>query len=94
MRPLNILNSVGNRKQFLLSGVLLLTIALLTTHLVLNPITTVRSEEEKHTVPLDQIVSGGPPPDGILSIDSPKFVSLSDGNKFLEDTDKVVGIKT
>jgi hypothetical protein len=77
----------------LLSGVLILTIALVITHLVLNPITTVRAEEEKHTVPLDQIVSGGPPPDGIPSIDSPKFVSVSDGNKFLEDTDKVVGIK-
>jgi hypothetical protein len=90
---LNIVNSVGNRKQFLLFGVLLLIIALVTTHLVLNPIITVGTAEEKHTVPLDQIVSGGPPPDGIPSIDSPKFVSVSDGNKFLEDTDKVVGIK-
>jgi hypothetical protein len=50
------------------------------------------SQEEKHTVPLDQIVSGGPPPDGIPSIDLPKFVSVTEGNKFLKDTDKVVGI--
>jgi len=54
---------------------------------------TVRAEEEIHTVPLNEIVSGGPPPDGIPSIDSPKFVSVIEGNKFLEDTDKVVGIK-
>src|SRR5213594_2046127 len=50
------------------------------------------SAEEKHIVPLDQIVSGGPPPDGIPSIDSPKFNSVNDGNKFLGDSDKVVGI--
>lgn len=48
--------------------------------------------EEKHIVPLDQIVSGGPPPDGIPSIDSPKFVSVHDGDKFLGNSDKIVGI--
>ena len=70
---------------------LLLTIALVTTHLPLNTIAIVIAEE-KHIVPLDQIVSGGPPPDGIPSIDSPKFNSVNDGNKFLGDSDKVVGI--
>lgn len=50
------------------------------------------SDEEKHTVPLDQIVSGGPPPDGIPSIDTPKFVSLAEGNKFLQDMELVVGL--
>jgi len=68
-----------------------LTIALITTHIPLNTIATVIAEE-KHIVPLDQIVSGGPPPDGIPSIDSPKFNSVNDGNKFLGDSDKVVGI--
>src|SRR6266487_1324760 len=29
------------------------------------------SQQIKHIVPLDQIVSGGPPPDGIPSIDNP-----------------------
>ncbi|MGI8719208.1 MAG: DUF3179 domain-containing (seleno)protein, partial [Nitrososphaeraceae archaeon] len=48
--------------------------------------------EEKHIVPLDQIVSGGPPPDGIPSIDSPVFISTDEGDKFLRDSDKVVGI--
>lgn len=42
-------------------------------------------------VPLDQILSGGPPPDGIPSIDSPKFVS-SDQTNFLKDSDIVVGL--
>jgi Protein of unknown function (DUF3179) len=64
---------------------------MVTTHLPLNTIATVIAEE-KHIVPLDQIVSGGPPPDGIPSIDSPKFNSVIDGNKFLGDSDKVVGI--
>src|SRR6266487_3258033 len=34
-------------------------------------------QEVKHIVPLDQIVSGGPPPDGIPSIDNPKFVPVA-----------------
>ena len=50
------------------------------------------SAEETHIVPLDQIVSGGPPPDGIPSIDSPKFVSVHDADKFLGNSDKIVGI--
>jgi hypothetical protein len=50
------------------------------------------SGEGKHTVPLDQIVSGGPPPDGIPSIDSPKFVSTEEADKFLQDSDLVVGL--
>ncbi len=42
------------------------------------------------TVPLDQIVSGGPPRDGIPSIDSPKFVSANDAT--LQDSDLVLGL--
>jgi hypothetical protein len=44
-------------------------------------------------VPLDQIVNGGPPPDGIPSIDNPKFTSVQEADeKFLEDSDLVVGL--
>jgi hypothetical protein len=50
------------------------------------------SQEIKHIVPLDQIVSGGPPPDGIPSIDNPKFLSVVDASKFLKDSDLVVGL--
>lgn len=49
--------------------------------------------EPKPIVPLDKIVSGGPPPDGIPSIDNPKFVSKENADKFLQDGDKVVGVK-
>ncbi len=47
-------------------------------------------QEIKHIVPLDQIVSGGPPTDGIPSIDNPKFVSVADASKFLQDSDLVL----
>lgn len=81
------------RRGILRIEVLVLIIALVAIPLSLSPIAPARAEEnEKHTVPLDQIVSGGPPPDGIPSIDSPKFVSVDDGDKFLGDLDKVVGI--
>ena len=48
--------------------------------------------EEKSTVPLDEIVSGGPPPDGIPSIDKPKFTSVREADKLLEDSELVVGL--
>lgn len=71
-------------------SLLVLTIAVFTVHL---PITFKAAiAEEKHIVPLDQIVNGGPPPDGIPSIDSPKFVPVADGDKFLVNSDKIVGI--
>ena len=34
-------------------------------------------------VPLDQIVGGGPPHNGIPSIDNPKFVSAQEANEFI-----------
>jgi Protein of unknown function (DUF3179) len=50
-------------------------------------------ELQKHIVPIDQIVSGGPPPDGIPSVDSPKFVTVQEaGKNFLSDSDLVLGI--
>lgn len=36
------------------------------------------SVEHESLVPLDEIVSGGPPPDGIPPIDQPKFIPLSE----------------
>jgi len=42
-------------------------------------------------VPTNEIVAGGPPPEGIPSIDSPKFLNSSQAN-YLTETDEVVGI--
>lgn len=39
----------------------------------------------QHTVPLDQILSGGPPKDSISSIDSPQFDSVEKANAYLRD---------
>jgi len=46
----------------------------------------------KHSVPLDKIRGGGPPKDGIPSIDDPKFVSASD-EEFVSDSDIVIGLE-
>ena len=45
----------------------------------------------KHIIPLDKIKSGGPPKDGIPSIDEPKFAKSSDA-EFVSDDDLVIGI--
>lgn len=39
----------------------------------------------KHSVPLDEILSGGPPKDGIPPIDDPKFISVLEAGKDLKD---------
>lgn len=39
----------------------------------------------KHSVPLDEVRSGGPPKDGIPSIDNPKFIPPSEANEWLDD---------
>jgi hypothetical protein len=59
-----------------------------------NPvsISQTEKEEENNIVPLDQIVSGGPPPDGIPSIDDPKFISIQEADKYLEDSELVLGL--
>ncbi len=43
-------------------------------------------------VPLNQIVSGGPPPDGIPSIDSPKFTTVDQAEGFMSDNDLILGV--
>lgn len=45
----------------------------------------------KHSIPLDEILSGGPGKDGIPSIDNPKFVSAGSAD-FLNDTDPGIGL--
>lgn len=44
----------------------------------------------KHSIPLNELVSGGVAQDGIPSIDAPKFVSTTGAQSFLENAD--VGI--
>lgn len=45
----------------------------------------------KHLIPLEKIKGGGPPKDGIPSIDNPKFANVSDA-AFMSDSDTVIGL--
>ncbi|MDZ7780627.1 MAG: DUF3179 domain-containing protein [Gemmatimonadota bacterium] len=47
----------------------------------------------KHTVPLEEIVSGGPPKDGIPAIDDPDFVSVDDADDWLDDREPVIVVR-
>lgn len=46
----------------------------------------------KHSIPLDEILSGGPKKDGIPSIDNPKFISREKAT-FLKDDDVGLGLE-
>ena len=46
----------------------------------------------KHLVPLEKIKGGGPPKDGIPSIDDPMFAMLSE-SQFMSDSDTVIGLE-
>lgn len=99
-------NKNANKKAIIIIAMLSIVAVMLSTIIVIpiinvNPsstsITTVgntnsANDKEKHIVPVDQIVSGGPPPDGIPSIDDPKFISVQEAGKFLEDSDFVLGL--
>jgi hypothetical protein len=45
----------------------------------------------RHSVPPTEIVSGGPPKDGIPAIVEPRFVSAEEAS-FLDDRDRVIGV--
>ncbi len=46
----------------------------------------------RHIVPLNQILSGGPPPDGIPPIENPKYITAAEADAFLSDDEFVLGI--
>jgi len=39
----------------------------------------------KHSIPLEELLSGGPSKDGIPSIDNPKFISTKEAGQWLDD---------
>jgi hypothetical protein len=47
----------------------------------------------KHSVPYSEILSGGPPKDGIPAIDQPRFVPVSEANEWLKDRESVVFVQ-
>jgi hypothetical protein len=47
----------------------------------------------KHSVPYSEILSGGPPKDGIPAIDEPRFVGVGEAEKWLEPQEPVILLK-
>ncbi|MDH5535604.1 MAG: DUF3179 domain-containing protein [Betaproteobacteria bacterium] len=49
-----------------------------------------RTDFSRHTVPFDEIESGGPPKDGIPAVDRPRFVSQKDAARWLDAREPVI----
>jgi hypothetical protein len=47
----------------------------------------------EHSVPLEEFMSGGPPKDGIPSIDEPAFVSVDEADEFLAPSEPVASVE-
>ena len=58
-----------------------------------GPAGWLRTDSSKALVPLDQIVSGGPPPDGIPAIDRPVFVTPKEGDAWLKPQEPVLALQ-
>jgi hypothetical protein len=54
---------------------------------------SLRTDLSKALVPLDEIVSGGPPPDGIPAIDRPAFVTPAQADAWLTAKEPVVALE-
>ncbi|MBI5963817.1 MAG: DUF3179 domain-containing protein [Chloroflexi bacterium] len=48
---------------------------------------------DKHSVPYSEILSGGPPKDGIPPIDAPQFIPVNEADEWLEDREPVVFVQ-
>lgn len=44
-------------------------------------------------VPLSEVISGGPPPDGIPPIDNPKFIAVEEVGEWLTDREPVIAVE-
>jgi len=47
----------------------------------------------QHIVPYDEILSGGPPKDGIPAIDDPEFINVSDADQWLEPQEPIMFVQ-
>lgn len=48
---------------------------------------------ERHTIPYDELLAGGPPRDGIPSIDEPQFVSPDEAEEWLAGNEPVIALE-
>ena len=49
-----------------------------------------KTDFSKHSVSLDEILSGGPPKDGIPAVDEPRFVSVNEADGWLGDREPII----
>lgn len=66
-------------------------VLILTAWLGFRKIPTTTFDLTHHSVPLDQLIDGGPGKDGIPAILTPKFIAATDA-AFLRDDDRVLGL--
>ena len=57
-----------------------------------SELTIMETNGVKHIIPLGKIKGGGPPKDGIPSIDNPIFTNIQNSN-FMSDSDTVIGLE-
>ncbi len=58
---------------------------------VFSELAMMETDGVKHLIPLDRIKGGGPPKDGIPSIDNPVFADVQ-SSQFMSDSDTVIGL--
>ena len=49
-----------------------------------------KTDFSQHTVPYSEVLSGGPPKDGIPAIDDPRFTSVADADTWLKPVEPVI----
>ncbi len=52
-----------------------------------------KTEFGRHTVSYEEILSGGPPKDGIPAIDEPQFISVTEADDWLDPREPVISIE-
>ena len=52
-----------------------------------------QTDFSRHTLPYSEILSGGPPRDGIPPLDDPRFISPEDASKWLGDQEPVIAFE-
>jgi len=52
-----------------------------------------KTDFSRHTVPFTEILSGGPPRDGIPPIDQPKFIDFAEADRYLERLEPVISFE-
>jgi hypothetical protein len=90
-------HGIERRKTaFLLSGLVLLLFAFgMVARAAADPMPQVyenwKTDFEKRSIPFGEVLSGGPPKDGIPAIDDPKFVSIDEAG--IADLEPVIGFE-